>query len=281
MKYSVLVHSFVKFLLLIVAITYTAWVLSDMVWYFFTPKKISQSSQSIVIGEQDIKLPQNIFGIEKKIVKKIPTKVKTSRINLILAGIINKKDNPLAIMRFDKNAIDNVYKIGDKINNDTSVKDIQNTFVIIDHNGVEQKIELKYKTDKNFEYKNTTQDNSVKKLINPKTKKAQLPYNDKRKLRSYLAGVRTNPASALAIVKIEPNFISGLLEGVKIYPSKEVKLFNKIGFKPGDIVVQINDIKLNSIQQAFRISRELSTQKVFDFVVMRNGVQEHISLDIN
>lgn len=269
-----------RFLLLITSIVYLAWILSDVLWQFFTPKYKNQIEQITAVKQKNITLPTHIFGVEKKIVKKTYTKVEDTKLNVFLVGIINKRESPIAIIKLSPNAVDKIYKIGDKINSKTKIKDIANTFVIIDHNGKDEKLELKYKVNENFKHKTKNHNSNIQNL-EEQAVKPKLKYNDKRKLRSYLAGVKTNPASALAIVRVEPNFISGLLEGFKIYPAKEAKLFNEIGFKAGDTIMQINDIKLDNLSQAFKVGRELSEQKTFNFVIMRGGVQQYIYLDIN
>jgi general secretion pathway protein C len=284
-KNSLLRATLIQPILLVVGIVYLTYVISDLIWLPFAQDSvIATDVVTTNTVQRSQTLPTHIFGQEQKIVKQKYTKVKQTKLSLVLVGIINKKNHPIAIIKLTKEGADKVYSVGDKINNKAKLKDIGNNFVIIDHNGKDEKLTLMHKTDKLLQNtsQNTLQNQSqtTTKAANIPTKSVTLDRKNKIKLRSYLTKMRTNPASALAVVKVEPNFIAGLLDGFKIFPAKEKKLFDEIGFKAGDIVVQINDIPLNSLSQAFKIGKELALQKSFNFIVKRDGLERSIYLDL-
>jgi general secretion pathway protein C len=250
--------------------------------FFANEEQRINTNTVITSSKQNTRLPTGIFGVEKQVVKKVYKKVVKTKLNLKLVGVINKKPTPVAIIQFLSGGVDKVYKIGDKINSSASVKDIGDNFVIIDHNGKDEKLSLKFKTSKEFKVEEQNETPQAKESTNKSTKKVvKLVKKNKQKLTNYLVNMRTNPASALAVVSVEPNFVSGLLNGFKVAPSKERKLFTEIGFKKGDIILEINNIQLNSLSKAFKIGKELSSQRVFDFVVLRDGLEHYINLDLN
>lgn len=274
----------IKPVFIVGGILYLSYVLSTLIWLLFANEQAS-SIQTVQnkTHKENTALPTQIFGKEQKVVKKVYKEVKQSKLSLVLVGIINKKNNSVAIIKLAKGGIEKVYKVGAKINNTASVKDIGSNFVIINHNGNDEKLSLKYKTNATFKegLESVKKKNTTNVAKNTQIKDAKLNTQNKRKLRGYLANMRTNPASALSVVQVEPNFVSGLLNGFKVFPAREKKLFNEIGFKPGDIIIKINDIELNRLSKAFKIGRELSTQKVFDFTVLRNEIEYYIHLNLN
>ena len=272
-----------KTIFLSIAILCVAFLLSDIFWLFLskdnTQLPVFKYNSQVI---NNTKLPLNIFGKENKVIKKAYKKVEATELNFFLVGIVNNSNQSFAIIKKVKNGFENIYKIGDKINSRAYIKDIDDKFVIISNNGKDEKLTIEYKVNKiNKAFSQTTVKNNNKAGNKTNNKGVKLKYNVKRKLRSYLAGMKTNPASALAIVAVEPNFTAGLLNGFKVFPSKERELFFKIGFKSGDIIIKINDIELNQISQAFKIGKTLATQKVFVFVVLRDNVEHYINLDIN
>jgi general secretion pathway protein C len=280
-KNSLLRATLIQPILLVVGIVYLTYVISDLIWLPFAQDSvIATDVVTTNAAQRSQTLPTHIFGQEQKIVKQKYTKVKQTKLSLVLVGIINKKNHPIAIIKLTKGGIDKVYSVGDKINNKAKLKDIGNNFVIIDHNGKDEKLTLMHKTDKLLQNTLQNQSQTTTKAANIPTKSVTLDRKNKIKLRSYLTNMRTNPASALAVVKVEPHFIAGLLDGFKIFPAKEKKLFDEIGFKAGDIVVQINDIPLNILSQAFKIGKELALQKSFNFIVKRDGLERSIYLDL-
>jgi general secretion pathway protein C len=262
-----------------IGIIYLTYLVSDIFWIFLTPEN-KEINNKIVVSQikKNNTLPLNIFGKEKKVVKKTYKKVVKTRLSLILVGVINKKPAPVAIIQFVNGGVDKVYKVGDEINSNATLKDIGDTFVIIDHNGKDEKLSLKFKINKDIQ---ESKEAPVVSTANKDAKIIKLGNNNKSKLKNYLINMSHNPASALAIVSVKPNFISGLLNGFIISPSKERKLFEQMGFKKDDIIIEINDIQLNSLSKAFKIGKELSKQRIFDFVILRNNAEQYIHLDLN
>ncbi len=255
--------------LLLLAIIYLAYVLADLIWFVNIDNRHTvQTSKIISDNKQYQYIPTDIFGdINKKNTKKVNYKnIKTTKLNLLLIGIVKNLYNSYAIIKHN-NGKSIVLKIGDKIGN-TKLIEINNNFVIFSRNGNKEKLAIDFKY-KNFNHKTT-------KII---TK--QLDYNQKNILKTYLKAAQTNPAKLLAIIKLEPNFINGKLHGFIVYPSIEKRLFKKIGFLSGDIILNINNIELNDIKKSFKIGKELASSNIFNITIKRNNTTQYINIDLN
>jgi general secretion pathway protein C len=267
----------IKSLIIITLIIYLSYLVSIITWQIFAQedRQIPIIENEAVISTNPV--PQNLFGVEVKAQpKKNYTKVKKTKLDVKLIGIINRKQNPVAIIAL-ASGLNKVYKVGDKINGLAEIKEIENNFIIIKNKNKYEKLLIERKTTDNL----VKTVEKTKKVAEKPKQIIKINNNHKRTLRNYLSKARTNPASLLSVVRIEPNFVSGLLSGFKIYPAQERELFAEIGFKAGDIITQINGVKMDNLANAFNIGKDLAREKTFDFVILRNNTEQYIYFDLN
>lgn len=234
-------------------------------------------------NSQILKLPTHLFGKLNS-----PTKaykhVKKTRLNLVLIGILKQENYALAIIKH--NSKEKIYKINDAINATASVKAIYSKYIIINHNGNDEKLSIKYKTGfkkqankqakaveqvktKVVGVKETTKEPSLGKILAIKPR-------DKSKLKKILS----SPKSMLSAVEIQPNYKNDDLHGFVVYPGKEKALFKKIGLESGDVVLTINGIMLDGWLKLISLRKQMSGES-FDLVVERKNKQHFLSINLN
>ncbi len=79
--------------------------------------------------------------------------------------------------------------------------------------------------------------------------------------------------------RIVPNFKNGKGNGFRIYSIKPGSLYDKVGIKNGDVIQEINSMKLDSPEKALEIYAKLKTEKSIQINLERRG--RNVSLQYN
>lgn len=94
-----------------------------------------------------------------------------------------------------------------------------------------------------------------------------------------------NPASLADLLRIETVMAKGKLMGVRLRPRGQgIKIFKDFGLNPGEIIVQVNGIRLDNQQQAAQamaLLTDADALAVLDLVVLRNGQELPIYIDLS
>jgi type II secretion system protein C len=260
-KQIALVATFVVIILLASSLSELTWKLVD---YDDTTPKIEHAVNSKQLNTLD--LPKNLFGVSKSSTNQNYNNVGKTRLNLTLIGILNQKDQQLAIIK-QGNGKERIFKLNDIIVNNVSIKEIYSKYIIIENNGHSEKLNLK-RRDINFSKKQTK---NISLISAP----------NKSKLQGYLQQLSVNPKSLLSVVSVRPNYTKSGMRGFVIAPSNEHKLFKELGFKKNDIILSINNSTLNSLSQAITLRKALSHERYFDFEIERTGQIRTLSVNLN
>jgi len=239
-----------------------------------------------------LNLPKHLFGRVNSPVKR-HKRIKKTRLNLTLVGVLNQKKHALAIIK--RNNKEKIYKVNDKINSSAHIKAIYAKYVIIDHAGSDEKLSIKQKVNfgqankgnkkSNNKYKQriSKKRGQQNKQANQKAVKKQPPPGgiiiikpaDKLKLQKILS----SPKDMLSAIAIQPNYKNGELHGFAVRPGKEKTLFKKIGFQSGDVVLTINGITLDGWLKLVPARKEMSKQN-FDLTIERKNQQHFLSINL-
>lgn len=88
-----------------------------------------------------------------------------------------------------------------------------------------------------------------------------------------------NPMSLNELISMVPYKENGEQIGYKISPRKNRSLFKQMGLKPGDVIVEINGIKLNSIANSMNLMNKLGSVTHLSMQVKRGN--ETVPVDIS
>ncbi len=81
-------------------------------------------------------------------------------------------------------------------------------------------------------------------------------------------------------IAINENRIDGKIEGFLITGISYNSVFKRLGLKKGDILISVNNQKLNSYSDALRVYKKVKSQKNIHLVINRNGEIKEIDYEL-
>ena len=92
-----------------------------------------------------------------------------------------------------------------------------------------------------------------------------------------------HPPSIADAVMVSPMSEGGKLVGYKVRPGRDQQRFERLGFKPDDVIVGVNDVTLDDPQRALELYNTMRTAKEATFSVKRAGgdIKLKVSLENN
>ena len=94
-----------------------------------------------------------------------------------------------------------------------------------------------------------------------------------------IQSVVTQNVSQLAdVIRPTPYYVSGQMQGYRVYPGRDRKQFQALGLRPGDLIKDIDGAALTNPQQATEIFQGLGDKEQVSVTVERNGQPEVLVL---
>lgn len=94
-----------------------------------------------------------------------------------------------------------------------------------------------------------------------------------------IQNVVTQNVSKLAdVIRPTPYYVSGQMQGYRVYPGRDRKQFQALGLRPGDLIKDIDGAALTNPQQATQIFQGLGDKDQVSVTVERNGQPETLVL---
>jgi general secretion pathway protein C len=214
----------------------------------------------------------NIFGVSDKAVPQKQIKVPETKLNLTLKGVLAAKpmSRASAIIAKGKSGKEDIFSVGDKMPGGILIKEIHPEYVVLERNGSLETLKLqKISGVAGFARSNNRRSSSSSRAGSPAAA-----------LKEIRADILKNPTSfgdyALPVVVKE----NGRQIGYRLQPQKKGKLLAELGIQSGDVITQINGIKLDKPQNGISALRKLSTAKNLNIVVKRNGVETPLNISL-
>jgi len=91
----------------------------------------------------------------------------------------------------------------------------------------------------------------------------------------------SNPSRIWKDIAINPVKKNGKIDGFKIYRIKPNSQFYRLGLKEGDIIIEVNNVRLKSLNDAFNVYKNIKNISTVDLVVLRNNQEKEIIYEIN
>lgn len=184
-----------------------------------------------------------------------------TKLNLKLQGIYHGKTSYAAIKINNNNAF---YRVGDSLPNNTILHAIFPKKVILLRNG-------RYETLRFTGSKGNKSNQFAKKYAQSKPEKL---------LAKYQHQLKNNPQQLTKLAKISAVNKNGKLLGYRIRPKQDSNLLAQFNLQTGDILTDINGIKLNSPIKALSVMQKLTNTNKLDLKILRNGQELSLSFDI-
>lgn len=80
-----------------------------------------------------------------------------------------------------------------------------------------------------------------------------------------------NPQSVLKYIRLSQVSNDGKIEGYRVNPGKDRKLFDSVGLKPGDIATSLNGIDLTDPAAMSSLWKNMSEMTELNLTVQRDG----------
>ena len=267
--------------------------LAKLMWLIVSPNKVTLSQahtdSSIKIKQKEKinygKLIANhhLFGkvaIKTAPVKKAPPKpqvavVSPTQLNLKLHGIISYKNKKQGFALISSNGgTQKVYGKGDTVQKGVTVSEVSSDKVVLNNNGKSEELLLpvkKTKAAKSTRAKSPNTTPSPSRRLSPpkqRLKKQDEPFN----LSSFRQEVMaSNPKKLLEIATPSPATRNGKFIGFRIQPGRLRKAFRELGFRPNDIVTEVNGITLDDASKAAMVLANLAQASQISDKILRGS----------
>lgn len=294
MKVRNLPHKALSKYVTLALIIYLAYFVASMVWQLVPVNKshgritsvnsIQPDSSAHSVVDLSALLQLNLFGEEGKVeaVKPKPNLNKVApktRLSVTLTGLVADSSDPVSatsVAIIESSGGQNTYTIEDKISGtNASIYQIFVDRVILLVSGRYETLMLD-----GIEYSTSPPSYAEKKAETVATvsKPAEKSRSrlDKRKdmelaksLRQQRAELFSDPKKLLDVIRIRPYKPQGKLQGYRLSPGKDAKLFTQVGLKRNDLAISINGNDLTDMQQALAVMAELKSMTEATITVVR------------
>jgi general secretion pathway protein C len=184
-------------------------------------------------------------------------------IPLVLSGTIAASDpkGGLAILGPNVNTL-LVYAVGDNVPGGARLHAVYQDRVLLERNGGLESLVLPRQV----------QDGGAAQPI------AQPPSFAADRVRQLIT---ENPGVIADVIRPQPVFAGGKQRGYRVYPGRNRQAFLRLGLRPGDLVIAINNTPLDDPARGEEIFGTLASSGEAHVTVMRNGRQQDLSLNMS
>ena len=271
-------------MLLIIA---CAWLLVEVTWMFFpqgeqSTMPVAQRAKPLInnqVQQNNFKqlTSANVFGVSEKAAVQQQAKAPETKLNLTLKGVLatSPMEMASAIIAQGKNGKEDIYGIGDKMPGGVTIKEIHPEYVVLERSGRLETLKLQKDSGVDgFGSGNTS---------NLQTGRSSNSYSQSSPaaaLKDIRSNILKNPTSfgeyALPVVVKE----NGKQIGYRLKPQQKGQMLSELGIESGDVITQINGVKLDNQQNGISALRKLSTAENLNIVVKRNGAEVPLNISL-
>ena len=266
-------------LLLVAAIV---WQLARIIWLLMpgssagdpiiTPPSQLRTPAAEASGQVDVQsiATAHIFGeaSSEAVIETAPQAMyedlAETRLSLTLKGTIANTDqeSSIAIIADNRNE-ENVYFIRDTVTAGATLHAVYADRVVLNRSGTLEVLKLPKEFPKSAPQSRRNTSNVSRAAANP---------------RSIQQVVTGNVTKLADVIRPTPYYVSGQMQGYRVYPGRDRKQFAALGLRPGDLIKDIDGAALTNPQQATQIFQNLGSAEQVSVTVERNGQPEVLVL---
>jgi general secretion pathway protein C len=187
-----------------------------------------------------------------------------TRLDLKLRGAVAADDPAMAhAIIADGKGKDSVYFIKDKVPGGALLHEVHADRVILNRAGALETLRLP----------------KLSKALGQAKPSMQTATSSRRP--SNFAGNQSAdaPTSFTDIIRPQPFMPNGEMKGYRIYPGRDRRKFAALGFRPGDLVTQINGQALDNLQSGMEVFKQLGSATSINVTIERAGQPMEITVD--
>ncbi len=194
--------------------------------------------------------------------------VPETTLDLTLKGTIwdSERDRAVAIIEYRNE--EKVYTIGDLVVAGATLYLVEPHRVILQRTGGR------------LEELNLAELSQISASDRPQVRRSR-PRNLSNVTRNTVLRSAANSGALSEIIRPQPHFADGQLMGYRIYPGRQRRTFAELGFRPGDLAININGVPLTDPEQSARMLGGIEQSGQLSVTVERNGIPEVITIDLD
>ncbi len=275
-----------------------AYQLAQLTWSLFPVPAVGEDNVpapvSPVAEEQrgtakTINLSQlHLFGTAAPPVSKSRTRVVTeeapdTRLRLILRGVIAATDTEMArAIIAEPGGEEKYYAVEDKLPGGAVLKEIAPDRVILETRA--GRLET-LRLPKESTPGRTTRTMARAPSSQPQQRRSSsrnriVPRISAAELRSYRDKMLTNPQELVGLIRTRPVRKDGQIKGYKLFPGKDRALFNRLGLRPGDVIISVNGMDLSDPANGLALLGQLSSASEVTVELERRGERQTVTLSL-
>lgn len=187
---------------------------------------------------------------------------------LRLIGTIVAGDESLALIQTGKKV--GIFKLNETPAPGVTITEIQRKMVVLDERGQRHELPLIQQQDAKPQLvsrrggANAVQQDGIVALAEDRWQIS----------RAVADNARANLNSLLQTARVVPELKDGQTVGFKLVEMEKGSLLEKIGLKVGDLIVEINQVELNSPEKALQIFQQVREANNISLGLIRNGQPE-------
>ncbi len=271
----------IKRLIPFLLITLIAYGISTIL-YLYLPK-----TQNLATKSADYNFEYKKYQVynslkEKEVVQKKQPQIEAKKeyqliSNILLKAIYSTSSNGGWIIIAEKSSSQtHILSIGDNFK-EYKLKSIFTTYVIFTKGNKEYKLSLNDETDKTqFTTSQITIEDEVKNR-SEQIEKIDNGYNIKRNL---IDDYIKTPAKIWKDIAIKEIIKDGKIDGFRVNRIAKDSVFLELGLLNGDIIKSVNNIKLNSYADAFKIYKQIDKIENLKFTILRDQQELELEYEI-
>lgn len=279
--------------IMVVNLLLVVWIavqLAWLTWGFLAPAEetapaVTETATTPVQRNEELKLIRQIpdwhlMGVvsqQSAPVRAVPIEAPDTRLKLVLRGALSSDDpdHARAIIA-DPQGKEEQYAIGDSLPGNAELSEIHPDRVILQRNGRYETLRLPQDQTKGNQAVSAS--NSSLRSI-PRTQARESPVV--QRLQDISRQVRNNPASLYEVVRPVPKRDkTGSIIGYTLQPGRDKELFDHLGLQSGDIVVQINDLKLDNAANSAQALKSVQNGQEVTMKVLRDGQEQELTFSM-
>ena len=266
-----------------IALTPSGELLASLTWDLFSPDAAIEpveavaDAASVQVNPDRQLISQmpgwHLMGVARQssapVQASTPVTAPETKLKLILRGVLasNDPDNARAIIA-DPRGKELQYGLGDTLPGNAELSEVHPDRIILKRNGRFETLRLP-KTEKG-----STRVASRSVSARGSTQSPQQRLTNARQQLSQSPGKLSN------LIRATPKRgAGGKTVGYVLSPGRDPDLFAQVGLQPGDVAIQINDIKLDNPSNSARALKSMQSGESVTVTVLRNEQEEVLSLE--
>jgi general secretion pathway protein C len=282
----------IRRVIMVVNLLLVVWIagqLARLTWDFLAPAEeaapaVIETAASPVQRNEELELIRQIPGwhlmgvVSKQAtpVKAAPIEAPETRLKLVLRGALSSDDpaHARAIIA-DPRGKEDQYAIGDNLPGNAELSEIHPDRVILKRNGRYETLRL----PQDQQQKNNIV--SARATALRSDARSQPRNSPAQRLQAITRRVRQNPTSLYEVVRPVPKQDEeGNIVGYTLQPGRDRELFDHLGLQQGDVVVQINDLKLDNAANSAQALKSVQNGQEVTMTVLRDGQEQVMTFSL-